>query len=344
MTSKIYEKADINKLPDSEVEINISISYEKLAAYKQMALAKLKENMEMPGFRKGKAPEKIIIEKVGEMRILEEASELAVKDAYIEILKDNPLDIIGTPKVSIKKLAPENPFEFSIKAFLYPEFELPDYKEIAKEISPDIKPVIVEEKEIEDVIKEVKKMKSVENKKDDSDKENAFEITDEFVKTIGPFENVSDFKNKIKENLLKEKEFKAKEKNRLEIIGKIIEKSEIGVPQVLVEGELNRMFDQFSHDLKRAGTTTLEYLKKIEKDEKVLRKEWEKDAKTRVKFELILDKIAKLENIKAREEEVEKEVKHLVEHHSGAVPDRVRAYVEHQLRNEEVFNFLEENK
>ena len=113
MTSKIYEKADINKLPDSEVEINISISYEKLAAYKQMALAKLKENMEMPGFRKGKAPEKIIIEKVGEMRILEEASELAVKDAYIEILKDNPLDIIGTPKVSIKKLAPENPFEFS---------------------------------------------------------------------------------------------------------------------------------------------------------------------------------------------------------------------------------------
>ena len=331
MTSKIYEKADINKLPDSEVEINISISYEKLAAYKQMALAKLKENMEMPGFRKGKAPEKIIIEKVGEMRILEEASELAVKDAYIEILKDNPLDIIGTPKVSIK-------------AFLYPEFELPDYKEISKEISPDIKPVIVEEKEIEDVIKEVKKMKSVENKKDDSDKENAFEITDEFVKTIGPFQNVYDFKNKIKENLLKEKEFKAKEKNRLEIIGKIIEKSEIGVPQVLVEGELNRMFDQFSHDLKRAGTTTLEYLKKIEKDEKVLRKEWEKDAKTRVKFELILDKIAKLENIKAREEEVEKEVKHLVEHHSGAVPDRVRAYVEHQLRNEEVFNFLEENK
>ncbi len=341
MTSKIYEKADIKKLPDSEVEITISVSFEKLLLYKQMALLELKENTTLPGFRKGKVPEKMIVDKLGEMGILEEASELAVKDAYREVLRDNPFDIIGTPKVSIIKLASGNPFEFSIKAALYPEFEMPDYKKIAKAMFADLKPAIVEEKEVEDIIAEIQKIRSAEAKKDDSSDKSLPEITDDFVKTIGPFENVSDFKNKIKENLLKEKEFKAKEKRRLEIISKIMEKSEIPIPSILIEGELDRMFDQFSHDLKRTDTTISEYLAKIKKDEGSLRKEWEKDAKTRVKFELILDKIAKLENIKAPEEEVEKEVKHLVEHHSGAVLERVRAYVEHQLRNEAVFAFLE---
>lgn len=344
MTSKIYEKADVKKLPDSEVEITVSIPYEKLAIYKQMALAELKENTTIPGFRKGKVPEKMIIEKMGEMGILEEASGLALKDAWREILIDNNLDIVGTPEVSTTKLAPENPFEFSIKASLYPEFELPDYKKIAKTIFTDLKAVIVEDKEIENVIVEIQKIRSAETKKDGSNDESSPEITDDFVKTIGPFKNVSDFKDKIKENLLKEKEFKTKEKNRLEVIAKIIEKSEIPVPSILVEGELDRMFDQFSHDLKRAGTTTSEYLAKIEKDEKTLREEWKKDAKTRVKFELVLDKIAKIENIKAPEEEVEKESKHLIEHHSGAESERVRAYVEHQLKNEAVFSFLEGQK
>ncbi len=51
-----------------------------------------------------------------------------------------------------------------------------------------------------------------------------------------------------------------------------------------------------------------------------------------------------MKNIKASEEEVEKESKHLVEHHSGAIPERVKAYVEHQLKNEAVFSFLEGQK
>lgn len=344
MTSKIYEKIDIKNLPDSEVEITVSVSFEKLTLYKQMALARLKENTALPGFRKGHVPEKMLIDKLGEMGVLEEAAELAVKEAYREVLIDNTLDIIGTPKISITKLASGNPFEFSIKAALFPSFDISDYKKSAKDIIKDFEAIFVEEKEIEDVITEIRKFRSEESKKGKEGEKILPEVTDDFVKTIGPFENVLDFRNKIKENLLKEKELKAKEKNRLEIISKIIEKSEIPVPSILIEGELDRMFDQFGHDLKRAGTNVSEYLAKIKKDEKILREEWKKDAKTRVKFELILDKIAKVENIKATEEEVEKEVGHLVEHHSGAVPERVRAYVEHQLRNEAVFSFLEGQK
>lgn len=337
---KLYTSADIKHLPDSQVEISVVIPFENLAPFREKALNHLKDEMTLPGFRKGHVPEKMMLEKLGELGILEEAAELLIKEAYPDIIVDNNLDLIGQPQIAITKLATNNPLEFKILGNRFPEFSLPDYKKIAKEVLSNTEKILVLEKDIEEVVSQIRKMKAV---KEESE-EKLPELTDDFVKTVGEFETVADFKSKIKENLEKEKEFRDKEKQRLQIIEKIIEKANIEVPPVLVQSELDRMFSEFSSDIKQMGQTVTEYLARIKKTEADLRKEWQKDAISRVKFELVLDKIGSTEKIKASEEDIKKEVDHIVEHYSGAVPERVRTYVEHRLQNEEVFKFLEAQK
>lgn len=332
---KKYEEASIKNLPDSEVEITVSIPSENLSSYKTIALKKLQERADLPGFRKGKAPEKLVIEKVGEKKILEEAAELALKEVYPEIVQDKGLDVIGNPEVNITKLAEGNPLEFKIKVAIFPTIKLPDYKNILEGI-PEDETILVTEEDVNKVVEEIRNTR----KKGDE----VPQITDDFVKTLGNFENVLDFNKKIKEGLFKEKEYKNKEKRRLSIAEKLIEKTEVSVPKVLIEGEKERMFSQFTHDVKRMGLSTAEYLNKIKKTEVDLKKEWQESAKGRVKLELALQKIAEVENIKAPEEEVGREIKHIIEHHQGADEGNVRPYVEHQLRNEEVFKFLENQK
>ena len=201
------------------------------------------------------------------------------------------------------------------------------------------KDINVTDKEVEDVINEIKKYRSAENK---DDKE--IEITDETIKTFGDFKDVEDFKNKVKENLSKEKEHKLKEKKRLEIIEGIRGKSEIEVPEVLVESELDRMVHEFSYELSRIGGTFEKYLGEIKKTEEELKDEWKEKAENRVKNELILFEIAKQEKIEPKKENVEKEISHMKEHYPETPEERIVAFVEEMLTKEEVFKFLESQK
>lgn len=128
---KLYEKADVKKLPNSEVEISVTVTADTILSYREKALSHLKKESSLPGFRKGKVPEKIIIEKVGEMGILDETAELLIKDVYPKVVADSALDVLGQPQIQVTKIAPGNPLEFTIRVALFPSFELPDYKNIA---------------------------------------------------------------------------------------------------------------------------------------------------------------------------------------------------------------------
>ena len=169
------------------------------------------------------------------------------------------------------------------------------------------------------------------------------EFDDDFVKSLGNFKNVEDFKTQLKENMTAEKERHSKEKRRIQIIEKIIEDSKVELPDILVEEELDRMVEQFRSDIRNYRMEPEDYLKEIKKTEKDLRDEWKADATKRAKMNLILPKIALEEKIEADKEKVEHEAHHLAEDHKI---DEVRAkqYVEYVLRNEAVLKFLEDLK
>ena len=343
----------ITKLPDSIVEIESNIPSDDFLSYEDKAFARIKEHVESDGLRKGTAPKNLVIAKIGDISLLEEMAEMAIGNAYIQIIKDNNIDAIGRPEITITKIARGNDLEFKIKTAVVPEIKLPDYNKIAKKIEKEnIKEVTDED--VAKTILEIQRMRAHEDahialspedqaahKHPEIKDEDLPVVDDAFVKTLGAFENVEDFKTKMKENMIMEGERLAKEKRRIAIIEKLIEETEVDVPRMLVDIELDRMFARLRGDIEQSGLKMEDYLSHLKKDENAIRSEWENDAKKRAKSELIIDAISKKENIVPDPEKVEKEAEMLKQMYKDVDPIRARDYVTHFMMNQQVIEFLE---
>ncbi len=351
---KHYKDIKLNSLPERELEIIGSITAEKMAVMREKALAKIKAEFEAPGFRKGNAPDSIIIQKVGEMRLLEEAAEMALSEEYPNILDEHKIDAIGRPEINVTKIGVGSDMEFKIKTALYPEVKLADYKKIAKkENNKEKKVENVTEKEVDDVIKNIQE--NIAHQKVHSESgapdhmhnhrkitdEDLPEVNDEFAKMIGGFKDVADMRQKVKENISAEKDLKEKDLGRTKILEAIMETSTIDLPKILVDGETEKMLAQFKDDISRSGIAFPDYLKQIKKSEDDLKVDWKDTATKRAKSQIILNTIAKDEGIVAKEDEVKKEMENILSQHKDADRFRVRMYVETFLTNELVFQFLE---
>jgi FKBP-type peptidyl-prolyl cis-trans isomerase (trigger factor) len=332
----------INKLPASSVEIEGGIDWADFEKNRPEAVKNLGANFEMPGFRKGHIPENILLKNIPDIKILEEMTELALPKIYLKIIEEHKIDAIGRPEISITKLAPGNPLEFKIKTAVLPEVKLPDYKTIAKENkNKDIK-VEVTEEEMEKTIGQLRKMRSEHKDHNHDVKEEELPVLDdEFVKTLGNFKDVEDFKAKLKDNIRMEKEGKEHEKGRIKMIEAILAKTEIDLPRILVESELDKMLHQIKGDIEMSGLSFEDYLKHINKTEEDMRQEWDKEAAKRAKLELILHEIANQEQIKADDKNIETETEKLMKVYKDADKERARAYIENVLTNEKIWEFLE---
>lgn len=351
-------KIKVTKLPKSEVEIEGELGTDLFEAYFPKALKKLGENVKIDGFRTGKIPESVLLSKIPEISVLEEMAELALAEHYPKILEDEKIDAISRPEISITKLARKNPLGFKIKTAVLPSIKLSDYKAAAKKIISNIseaeKNILVTEKDIEDTIMDIRKSrapkkhvtephvhKEGEEHKHEEEIGELPEWNDEFVQALGPFTNVDDFTAKLKENIKLEKQNLQKEKTRLKIIEKIIEESEMDLPEILVQVELDKILYRMESDITQMGLKFEDYLKHLNKTKEVLRGEFRNDAEKKAKLALILNEIAKVEKIVADEEQIVKEVNAILEHYKDADPERARMHAENVLTNEQIFRFLE---
>ena len=357
MQNKNYSNIIINSLPEREVEILGQISAERISELREKALKKIKETIELDGFRKGNAPESLVAQKVGEMRLMEEAAEMALGEEYPNILEDHKIDAIGRPEITITKMGIGSPLEFKAKTAVMPEVKLGDYKKISKTAnSKENKKVEVTDKEVEDVILDIRKnvghqmmhakagLGEHDHNHGEMKDEDLPEVDENFLKMVGDFKNIEDFKEKIKEGIIKEKEIKEKDKKRTDMLQEIMDKSTIELPKIIIEGELDKMIAQFKDDLAQSAVPFEDYLKHIKKTVEDLRTEWHDTAVKRAKSQIILNTIAKEEKIEAKEEDIKKEMDHILSHYKDADRFRVRMYVETFMTNELVFKFLEEIK
>lgn len=174
------------------------------------------------------------------------------------------------------------------------------------------------------------------------------EMNDEFAKGLGKFENLEALKNNIKEGLLMEKERQEKESWRAKALQAIVKKSEVELPEIMVQAELHKMEDEFKGNLMQMGLEYEEYLKNIKKTDEDMRKEWLPKAKERSQAGLVLRQIADLERITVTELEVEEELNHIIKHYPDweAVKAKIDMvalleYTKGRLKNEKVFEALE---
>jgi len=349
---KKYKIIGTKNLPDSEAEIEVEIEETHIHTHRPKAMAKIQKEVNLPGFRPGHVPEAMIIKQVGDLFIFNEMADMAINDAFPEIITEAKTNFITMPNVQITKIAVGSPLQFKIVGPIMPEIKLADYKKIAvKESKEKAEPTEATEKELEETIEEIRKNYALKNHNHAEGEEHKAdekldlpEVNEEWVKKLGAFATVEDFKNRIKEGIQKEKEFKAKDKKRMSILEKILEDSKITMPKVLVENELRKMHAQFEDDIARAGLKVPDYLKHLKKTPEDLKKDWTPDAEKRAKVQLIITKIALDEKIEADPEVVKREVDNLLKTYKDATEERTKAYVEMMLTNEKVLEWLENQK
>jgi trigger factor len=344
----------IKKLEKSEVEITGVMPVADFEKYEDKALSAIGTRLELPGFRKGKAPANVVKEHATEMMILEEMAEQALAEAYAGIIEDNKLDAIGRPQIMITKIAKGNDLEFKIITAVLPEMKLPDYKALAKKHASDEtfkQEIVVDEAQVEKTLLDLRKMRAhqamPEHQHQDNDEahpelseEELPAFDDAFVKSFGDFADTEAFKNKIRENLKTEKETEQKDKLRLAIVEDLLAGTEGEIPEILIESETDKILYRLQADITNMGFKFDEYLIQVGTEEE-LRNEWRADAEKRAKLQMIIHTIADKESIKPTEAELEKEVENILTAYKDADPIRARAYVENMLENEKVFQFLE---
>jgi len=151
-------KSLLNKFPESQVGMDVEFSSEEFNGFYDKAVSLLANNLKIDGFREGKVPKEMAEKRLAEEKILTQAAEIAVQDAYERIVNENKIEPVSRPEIAIKKLAKSNPFVFSIKVAVMPEVALADYGKIAAGVKR--KDVKVTDKEIEESLRWLQKSRA----------------------------------------------------------------------------------------------------------------------------------------------------------------------------------------
>ncbi|MGB3988642.1 MAG: FKBP-type peptidyl-prolyl cis-trans isomerase, partial [Minisyncoccales bacterium] len=173
------------------------------------------------------------------------------------------------------------------------------------------------------------------------------QIDDDFAKSLGDFSGIEDLKEKIKDNLKVEKEFKKNQSLRVKAIEMIGKESKTEIPELLIEREIDNMIQDLKLQLSQAGLSLKDYLGQEKKEEKDLREEWKPEAQKRIKTSLVLREIAKKEKIMIDEKELKKEVDNYLSQISDENTkkkieiDQLEIYLRERITNEKVFQLLE---
>jgi len=174
------------------------------------------------------------------------------------------------------------------------------------------------------------------------------ELNEDFVKTMGNYKTLDDFKKDIKDKLEKQVEMVNKNNYEGKLLEKVTEICEVKVPEVLIEREVKYMMKSLEDDLKAKDLSLQDYYKTIKNDEEKVKKEYEIVAEKRIKQELILDKISQVENLQVTEKEVKDKIKTLAKEMKQD-PLKVEANfkknnnldgIKESIKREKVINFL----
>jgi len=142
-----------NKVSNNEIELKITFQKTDIEPYSEKATQEAGKDLELPGFRKGKAPKEVIEQKFGKEYIYEEAAKIVLQDSYAQYVLENKLDVIDKPEVGFSKFVLDGEVEFTAKVKILPELDLPDYKKLGKEVLKEKKSIEVTDKDVEDTIK-----------------------------------------------------------------------------------------------------------------------------------------------------------------------------------------------
>jgi trigger factor len=374
---KHLSTSTINRLAPTQVELDIPIGAEELAAAEERAFRKLVKNVRLPGFRQGKAPRKVFEQAYGPGAVTAQAVDEVVPEAYARALREHQLDPVDHPHMEIIEELDGRPTRVKATVQVRPEITLQPYSGLPVAATPEpvtddeidrslqalarergtLVPVdrpahlgdiltvdyegrvegetfeggsasgsvieLAEGRFIPGFATGIAGMKAGETKhvaatfpadysvSELAGKEADFTVTLHDVKALEVPAIDDDFARSVADRSLEE--LRADVRKRLEalsvararratgsaIVETLVGSHEVPLPEVMVEAELERLMGDAAAGAAQSGVAFSDYLERIGKTEDEMRADLRQEAESRVKGTLLVERIAKEENIVA---------------------------------------------
>lgn len=392
---------------ENEATLKITAPAAEVNAGYKKAVKKIADQVNIPGFRKGKAPRAIIEMHYGKEAVKQEAFEIVANKAYSEALDQEKLIPVSDPKVEESTFEEGKDMELTIKVTLKPEPELGEYKglhvekkevevtdeqvdaQIKDMMSRDAKMVVAEEGAViekgdfaiidfagtvdgepfsggegkgyplevgsnsfipgfEDQLVGLSKGDSTDVEvtfpedyfvKDLAGKEAIFkvniqdvkrkelpELNDEYVASKTDFKTVEELRANYKERMQKAAEANAKAEYEHELIDLAVANAKFSVPEIMIEDKISQMVEEMKMSLESRKMSLDMYMQYTGLDMAKIRENQRQVAEENVKTDLVLDAIAKAEEIQVDMADVDAEIAAISAQH-GASPEEVKKII-----------------
>ena len=383
----------VEKLEKNMAKLTIEVSADRFDKAIEEAYQKTRSRIALPGFRKGKAPRKMIERAYGAGIFYEDAANILIPQAYDEALEETEETIVSRPDIDIVQIEAGKPFIFTATVALKPEVTLGEYKGLEVEVSDTAVTDEDVQKEIDTQRDKNSRMVDVTDravqqgdmirldfdgsvdgeafeggKSDDypltigsgsfipgfeeqligtaigeekdvtvtfpedyhakelAGKEAVFkckvnsiqvkelpELDDEFAQDVSDFDTLDEYREDVRKKLTEQKEAEAKRMKEAAVVDKIVENATMDIPEAMVDEQVRRMIEDFRRRIESQGIQMEQYMQFTGMDITKLQEQMRPEARKRISNSLVLEAVAKAEQIEISDERIDEEIGKMAE-------------------------------
>ena len=268
-------KVTSKKSNENKVTLDIEVPRETVKKKIDEVYEKIAQEAKIPGYRPGKAP-RHILEQYHSQAAREEAIKGLISDSYQEGIKSETVDVIDMPEISDVKLEGEV-LTYKAQVEVRPDIKIKQYKGL-KLTKSEVK---IELSEVEEYCKQLKQARSG-------------EISDERLARSLGYKTKEEFHDCLNKQLFLKKENDQRAKLEKELIGQLVKNASFAAPVSLVDKRAHELEHQAEHQMAEYGLPD----DRIKERLKEFGPKFKTEAQEQVRVFLLLETIAKLENIK----------------------------------------------
>ena len=389
------KEVKVEKSDNSTAKITVTIGADKVEEAIAKAYQKVKHQISMPGFRKGKVPQKMVEKTYGSEVFYEDASNILISDSYPDVYDEamKEVEIVSQPSVEDIDIEKGKDFTFVVTVAVKPEVTLGEYKGIEYTAAD----TTVSDEEVEEELEKTRELNSrrvpvtdrpaqmddiadidfdgyVDDKPFEGGKSEGYTLTlgshsfidtfedqicghnvgdefdvnvtfpedyhakelagkpavfkcklndlkvkelpeldDEFAAEVSEFDTLDEYKTDVRKGLEDKKKEAAKAEAEREIIKKIVDNSKMEIADLMVDMQVRQQADEFAYRMESQGIPMDQYLQLVGQTREKFLSDLRPHALQTIKERLVLEAIAKAENLEATEEDLEAEIQKMAD-------------------------------
>ena len=394
-------------------KLTVEVPAEQFVDAIKKAYNKNKNRFNVPGFRRGKAPQMMIEKMYGVGVFYEDAADEAINETYAEAMKESGLDIVSRPEITIEQIEKGKAFIYTATVAVKPEVTLGQYKGIEVEKAD----AEVKEEDVEAELKRVQNQNarlisvtdrpvakddqvvidfdgSVDGKAFDGGKaedypltigSHAFidtfedqligknigeecevnvtfpqeyhakelagkpavfkvkikeikvrelpELNDEFASEVSDFETLEEYKKDVEAKIAERKQKAAATENENRVVDKVVEGASMEIPDRMIDGQVENMIQDTARRMQSQGLDLQQYLKYTGMTLDQMKEQARPQAIKRIQTRLVLEAVAKAENIQISDEKLDEEIGKMAQSYQMEA-DKLKSYMTEQDKDQ----------